>query len=161
VNPDRCIAGLATCYDAPRRDNGGGIWKASQFDAFIECEVAIPLRVGDGAVLDHRGCLIDYGACRRFASVVYPKAGLLTLAEVSEGEHGDQPLHDLGLQLSRTWLPPSWSFSIGAHVADGEAVLPFEVSIVCRPAYGDAAILGVARGALDVWELLTEQQVPA
>ena len=161
MNPDRALCGLGTTYGQPSA-NDGRVWTHEHFAEFIECEVGIPLRVDHGPLLNSRGVIANVGVVRRFASVTYPAPGLLILAEVSPAEgYGDQLLADLTLMCRQTWLPPSWSLSIGALVYDESIAVPIETSIVNRPAYEDARIFAVGREAQATWDLLTEQRVAA
>jgi hypothetical protein len=156
MNPSRALCGLATTYGQPSA-NDGRVWAPEHFAEFIECEVGIPLRVDHGPLLNSRGVIANVGIVRRFASVTYPRPGLLILAEVSSAEgFGDQLLADLTLMTQQSWLPPSWSLSVGALVYDESVAIPHEISIVNRPAYSDARILSAGEDAIETWSLLTE-----
>jgi hypothetical protein len=160
MHPGRVICGIATVYGQPS-PNDGRSWSAAQFQQFLELETAIPLRVDHGPLFNSHGVIAHVGMVRRFASVTYPVTGLLILAEVHDAEgYGDQLLHDIEVQLSQTWLPAGWAFSVGALVTD-EIVMPHEISVTRSPAYADARILGVGADAMNVWDLLTEQQIAA
>ena len=156
MNSDRLLCGLATTYGQPSA-NDGRVWTPEHFAEFIECEVGIPLRVDHGPLLNSRGFIADVGTVRRFASVTYPRPGLLILAEIASAEgFGDQLLADLRLMCQQLWLPPGWSLSVGALVYDESVAIPHEVSVVRRPAHPDARILSVGKDAIESWALLTE-----
>ncbi len=165
MNPDRALCGLATTYGQASA-NDGRVWSHEHFAEFIACEVGIPLRVDHGPLLNSRGFIADIGTVRRFASVSYPRPGLLILAEVSAAEgYGDQLLRDLALMCQQSWLPASWSLSVGALVYDDDddksVAIPHEISVVNRPAYPDARIFGVGKDAIESWALLTETSARA
>jgi hypothetical protein len=159
-DPDRLFVGIGTVY-GEACVNDGRVWQSEMFQQFLECEVGIPLRVDHGVLLNSRGVIASVGTVRRFASVDYPVRGLLILAEIDHAEgYGDQLLRDLEVMMQQSWLPPSWGLSIGALVSE-DVVVPYEVSIVRKPAFDEARILAVGPEAMNVWQMLTERRIVA
>jgi hypothetical protein len=162
IDPGRAIVGLATCYNTPC-PNDGRVWTAEMFQDFLDLETAIPLRLNHGPAIvrNPRGSnhVVAYiGMVRLFASVVYPTPGLLILAEVDEGEFGDELLADLAALNDLRTLPHCfWGPSVGAHATE-DMVVPYEVSVVHTPAFEDARILGVGTEAIERWSLLSPYQ---
>ena len=161
VDPQRAICGIATVYDQRSR-NGDRAWKREHFERFLAVETAVPLRLEHGPLITHHGAIRYVGVVRQLASIAYPVAGLLILAEVDDADgFGDKLLADLASLGGHSYLPSCWHLSVAAHVGeeDGEQFAwPFEISIVHTPAIEDTKILAVGSHAIDVWRLLTTEK---
>jgi hypothetical protein len=157
MNVDRLIVGMATVFGQPGQD-GSKPWRAETFADFLALEVAVPLRIDHGPLIDGRGMIDNLGTVRRFAAVTEPVAGLLCVAEIDHaGGYGDSILRDINSILRQLWMPAGWGMSLGAWVTeDIDAAMPYEVSVTRHPAFEDALVLAVGADALNVWELLTE-----
>jgi len=158
INPDRAIAGIATCFDVPSQD--GNIWSAGQLSLAWDLEMPVPLMVNHGPLVASWGCVDRVGMISRFAKIDYPVNGLLVLGEV-EFAHGfgDTILNDLRLTLQPRYLPPGWGFSVGGwrDPDTGEVVLR-EISLSRRQAYADAKVLEIGPEAIDLFDMLTERR---
>jgi hypothetical protein len=158
LDVDRCIVGLATCYDVPSLDNGR-VWSREQFRTFVDLETAVPLRLNHGPLISHSGVIAYIGKAVRFAHVTYPVPGLLCLAVLDKDSFGynDELLADLANLGDLIRLPSCWGLSIGGLVSEDQSIVwPHEISIVHQPAYEDARIFAVGPTALDYWQTLTE-----
>jgi hypothetical protein len=152
---DRTICGVATVYGQRRRDGRAG-FSAQQFQDFLDLQIAIPLRVDHGPLVNSHGVIMNVGVARHFTEIKYPTDGLLCLAEVDHAEgYGDSLLADIAAITAQTWLPKCWGLSIAAHVTE-DLVLPYEVSVTRSPAYAEALILGVGEDAIESWILLSD-----
>jgi hypothetical protein len=141
---------VATCFGV--RSHDGRVWHREEFDAWLRLEMAVPLRLDHGALLDPRGGLWSIGTARMFQPVRVPVEdqhidGLLTLIEMDQGDWPDAILADIRRHLAAPWLP-GWGLSLGAQHLPGEIVLPDELSLTMRPGFADALVLATGEAAL-------------
>jgi hypothetical protein len=159
MNPDRLLCGYATLFGTMA--HGGVFWTARMFAGWLNGSItALPLRVNHSVLAIERNGLVitDVGACRMFAPITEPRAGLLTLAEIADGPWGDALLEDVKRHLDQKYLKP-YGFSLGCHEIPGDAVLPYECSLTTRPSFTDAKVLAVGPGAMTTWQLLTQAPI--
>jgi hypothetical protein len=152
VNPDRQIVGVATIFN--QRAYGGTLWEPAEFGRWLAMEMAIPVRLDHGAILDSSGVILDIGRAGPFAIIERPVFGLLALLELDEGDWQDALLEDVRQHLESPYLKP-YGLSLGAHRLRGEVCLPYELSLTQQPGFPDALVLGVGLMAQAVWDLLT------
>jgi hypothetical protein len=153
VNPERQIVGVATIFG--QRAHGGTLWDPVEFERWLAMEMAVPVRLDHGAILDSRGGILDIGRAGPFAIIQRPVHGLLALLELDPGPWQDALLADLRRHLESPYLRP-YGLSIGAHRLRGEVCLPYEISLTQQPGFADALVLDVGPQSQDTWSLLTE-----
>jgi hypothetical protein len=161
VITERLICGVATIFG--QRAHDGRVWYREEFDAFLRMEMAVPVRLDHGAILDSHGGIMSIGRAWGFRPVSVPVAdrhidGLLALAVLDSGPWQDAILRDIQQHLDQPALPP-WGFSFGARRIPNESCLPHELSLTQRPGYADALILATGEDAMITWRLLTEAPV--
>jgi hypothetical protein len=160
VNRDRLIVGLALPF-AEANTKDPHVFYAPQFRRFVDSyDLFPPRRIHQR----HRGHALAgewIGWWRTFAIVGSHgpmPAGLLALGEFGEAPAGR------GLFADISEDPTVWGLS--AAVADhGTDCDLDEVSVVKRtpgdgPAFGNARVLEVGAGAVEVWERLTRKPLP-
>lgn len=163
MSTDRLLCGFATLFGV-RSPSDPWVLRSEHFARFVRADAAVPLRVDHDGVVTRRGVLLDIGAVRRFACVTTPAEGLLSLAQVAEGDIGDNILHEINDGLRSTWGPGcTWGMSVaaGKHAEDSTSWWVTEVSLTREPAIEGARILAVGMEALRTWELLTAQHALA
>lgn len=159
MSTDRLLCGFATLFGVSSPSDPW-VLRSEDFARFVRADVGVPLRVDHGGLVTRRGVLLDIGAVRRFACVTTPADGLLCLAQVAEGDIGDNILHEINDGLRSTWGPGcSWGMSVaaGKHAEDSTSWWVTEVSLTHEPAIEGARILAAGAEALRTWELLIEQ----
>jgi hypothetical protein len=111
-DPDRLICGLATCFGQPS-GNDGTTWSAAHFRDLIGLEIAVPLLLNHGILINSWGVTPRIGVARKFAHVTYPVQGLLCLGEIEYADGwGDSILADIRSILEQRCLPAAWGFSV-------------------------------------------------
>jgi hypothetical protein len=158
-NPDRLVCGIATGFDT--RSANGNLWSRSQWQEWLDLESSLPVLWNHGPLISSRGVIATIGTARRFAPIEYPVNGLLCLAEIDDAEgNGDSVLSELRSSLGIWAGRTVWGLSVGVHLVD-DLVIPYEVSITCRPAWPDAKVLAVGQEAIETFDLLTEHRTAA
>lgn len=120
IDANRAILGLACTFDKPTR--GGWRFAPHQFDAWLDLEMGLPMRIDHGSAFDHKGAIMHVGKWVNFAVVTQPVPALLALGQIDSARgFGDQMLHDLRLIFhQQQWLPTDyWGLSTAAHLDEG------------------------------------------